>query len=89
VLQIARPLQEAESALNTDRKLAESFAKAGNVVLPLLFTFGEPRGKPDSLFPNSWQERALDPGRQRRSSAVHSGVEVRSSQSGPPSAVGI
>src|SRR6266436_10314641 len=39
VLQIGATLQEAESALNTDRKLAESFVKAGNVVLPLLFTF--------------------------------------------------
>src|SRR6266849_11196032 len=35
LLQIGATRQEAESALNTDRKLAESFAKAGNVVLPL------------------------------------------------------
>src|SRR5512136_2672739 len=47
VLEIGATLQEAEAALNTDRKLADSFAKAGNVVLPILFTFGEPRGKPD------------------------------------------
>jgi serine/threonine-protein kinase len=54
LIQIGATLREAESALNTDRKLAESFAKAGNVVLPMLFTFGEPRGKPDKPLPNSY-----------------------------------
>jgi len=38
---------------STRQKLAESFAKAGNVVLPLLFTFGERAGKPDKPLPNS------------------------------------
>jgi len=59
LLQIGAMLQEAESALNTDRKLAESFAKAGNVVLPLLFTFGEPRGKPDKPLPEFVRKNAL------------------------------
>ncbi|TMH42012.1 MAG: CHASE2 domain-containing protein [Betaproteobacteria bacterium] len=59
LLQIGATLQEAESALNTDRKLAESFAKAGNVVLPLLFTFGEPRGKPDKPLPEFVRKNAL------------------------------
>jgi len=40
-------LKEAEAALNTDRRLAESYAKAGNVLLPMLFTIDIPRGKPD------------------------------------------
>jgi len=44
-------LKEGEQALNTDRKLAESFAKAGNVVQPMLFTLGEPRGRPDRPLP--------------------------------------
>jgi len=44
-------LKEAEQALNTDRKLAESYAKAGNVVQPMLFTLGEPRGRPDKPLP--------------------------------------
>jgi len=44
-------LREAEVALNTDRKLAESYAKAGNVLLPMLFDLGEPRGKPDKPLP--------------------------------------
>jgi serine/threonine-protein kinase len=40
-------LREAETALNTDRRLAESYTKAGNVLLPMLFTIDTPRGKPD------------------------------------------
>ena len=40
-------LKEAETALNTDRRLAESYAKAGSVLLPMLFTIDTPRGKPD------------------------------------------
>jgi serine/threonine-protein kinase len=59
VMQIGATLQEAESALNIDRKLAESFAKAGNVVLPMLFTFGEPRGKPDKPLPEFVRKNAL------------------------------
>jgi len=44
-------LKDAESTLNTDRKLAESYAKAGNVVQPMLFVLGEPRGRPDKPLP--------------------------------------
>ena len=44
-------LKEAEVSLNTDRKLAESYSKAGNVLLPMLFELGEPRGKPDKPLP--------------------------------------
>jgi serine/threonine-protein kinase len=49
--EIAALLGEAESALNTDRRLAESYARAGNVVLPLLFELGEPLGRPDRPLP--------------------------------------
>src|ERR1700704_2455220 len=59
ILQIGATLQEAEIALNIDRKLAASFAKAGNVVLPMLFTFGEPRGKPDKPLPEFVRKNAL------------------------------
>ncbi len=52
-------LKEAESTLNTDRRLAESYAKAGNVLLPMLFTLGEPRGKPDRALPEFAQKNAL------------------------------
>jgi serine/threonine-protein kinase len=44
-------LKEGEQQLNTDRKLAESYGKAGNVLLPMLFTLGTPRGKPDRALP--------------------------------------
>jgi len=57
--QIGATLEEAEGALNVDRKLAESFTKAGNVVLPMLFTLGEPRGKPDKPLPEFVRKNAL------------------------------
>ena len=57
--QIGATLEEAEGALNVDRKLAESFTKAGNVVLPILFTLGEPRGKPDKPLPEFVRKNAL------------------------------
>jgi CHASE2 domain-containing sensor protein len=44
-------LTQAEASLNTDRKLADSFARAGNVLLPMLFTLGQPRGRPDQPLP--------------------------------------
>ncbi|HKW37611.1 MAG TPA: serine/threonine-protein kinase [Burkholderiales bacterium] len=59
VLEMGATLQEAESALNTDRKLADSLAKAGNVVLPMLFTFGEPLGRPDKPLPDFVRKNAL------------------------------
>lgn len=48
---ISALLAEAEIALNTDRKLAESYAKAGNILLPVLFELGEARGRPDKALP--------------------------------------
>jgi serine/threonine-protein kinase len=44
-------LEEAEQALNVDRKLAESFARAGSVVPMMLFRPGVPQGKPDKPLP--------------------------------------
>ena len=49
---IGRLLTEAEGALNTDRKLAQSYAKAANVVLPMLFELDDQRGKPGSPLPD-------------------------------------
>ena len=49
--QMGSLLTEAESALNTDRKLADSYARAGNVLLPMFFEFGEPLGKADQPLP--------------------------------------
>src|SRR5947207_3948527 len=44
-------LREAEQKFNTDRMLAESSAKAGNVVLPVYLAIGAPQGKPDRPLP--------------------------------------
>ncbi|HQR03983.1 MAG: CHASE2 domain-containing protein [Proteobacteria bacterium] len=49
---LAPILQDAEQKLNTDRRLAQSFAKAGNVVLPILFRLGDPVGRPDKELPD-------------------------------------
>jgi hypothetical protein len=45
-------LKEAEQTLNTDRRLADSFTRAGNVVPMTLFELGEPRGRPDKPLPD-------------------------------------
>jgi eukaryotic-like serine/threonine-protein kinase len=52
-------LKEAEQQLNTDRRLAESYTKANNVLLPMLFLLGEPRGKPDKPLPDFVQKNAV------------------------------
>ncbi len=45
-------LAEAERSLNTDRTLANSMQRAGNVVLPLVFQqLAEPQGNPDKPLP--------------------------------------
>jgi eukaryotic-like serine/threonine-protein kinase len=54
-------LDEAENALNTDRRLAESVAHAGNVALPVLFRLGEPRGKPDRELDEFMRKNAVSP----------------------------
>jgi CHASE2 domain-containing sensor protein len=52
-------LAEADAALNTDRKLAQSVGEAGNVVLPILFRLGEPLGRPDRDLPDYVRANAL------------------------------
>ncbi|HXU41297.1 MAG TPA: serine/threonine-protein kinase [Burkholderiales bacterium] len=54
-------LKEAEQDLNTDRKLAEAYAKAGNVVIPMNFKLGAPLGKPDKPLPD-YVSRNVVPG---------------------------
>jgi eukaryotic-like serine/threonine-protein kinase len=45
-------LAEAEQTLNTDRQLAGSIQRAGNVVLPMVFRhLAEPQGNPDQPLP--------------------------------------
>ena len=45
-------LLQAEAELNTDRKLAESVAEAGNVILAMHMSPGLPRGNPDTPLPD-------------------------------------
>ena len=52
-------LKEAEDSLNVDRKLADSFTRAGNVVPMMLFELGEPRGNPDKPLPEYVSKNAL------------------------------
>jgi serine/threonine-protein kinase len=50
--QLGELLTEAEQALNTDRKLAASLGRSGNVLLPMLFqALAEPQGAPDPKRP--------------------------------------
>ncbi len=52
LVQIGALLHEAETKLNTDRILGESFARAGNVVQSMVFEVREPQGKPDKPLPD-------------------------------------
>ena len=52
-------LLQAEQELNTDRRLAEAIPAAGNVFLPMHFSFGRPVGKPDAALPDFVQRNHL------------------------------
>jgi CHASE2 domain-containing sensor protein len=52
-------LTEASVALDPDRKLADSFAKANNVVVPISFLLGQPKGKPDKPLPDFIKKNAI------------------------------
>ncbi|HLA36134.1 MAG TPA: serine/threonine-protein kinase [Rhodocyclaceae bacterium] len=56
---IEATLIEAEQKLNTDKRLANAIAKAGNVALPMLFTLGEPQGRPDKDLPDYVKKNAV------------------------------
>ncbi len=57
---LGRQLKEASKALNTDAILAGSLRRAGNVVLPMSFERGEPRGNPDAPLPEFVVRNAID-----------------------------
>ncbi len=44
-------IAQAESALDTDAVLAASMTRAGNVLVPSVFSLGEPQGNPDKPLP--------------------------------------
>ncbi len=58
--QIGTIIAEAETALDTDAVLAASLQKAGNVLLPSVFTLGDQQGKPDNPLPAYALKSALD-----------------------------
>src|SRR5258708_22980237 len=59
VAPIVALLKEAEQTLNTDRRLAESYVKAGNVLLPVFFRIDIPRGRPDRPLPEYFLKNAI------------------------------
>lgn len=52
-------LRQAEQELNTDRRLAEAIPAAANVLLPMVFTLGQPLGNPDGPLPDYVQRNHL------------------------------
>ena len=49
--ELSQVIAEAERALDTDAVLAASMQKAGNVLVPSIFSLGEPQGNPDKPLP--------------------------------------
>jgi serine/threonine-protein kinase len=74
--QIVALLKEAEQTLNTDRRLAESYARAGNVLLPLFFSIDVPRGRPDKPLPDYVLKSAL-PGKAAEEAGAFTTSEVQ------------
>jgi len=52
-------LRQAEQELNTDQRLAAAVPAAGNVLLPMYFTLGQPVGNPDAPLPDFVQRNHL------------------------------
>ena len=59
VQDVERSLIEARDLLDVDKQLAEAFAKAGNIISPMWFFFGEPLGNPDKPLPGFVQKLAI------------------------------
>lgn len=56
---LSATIKEAQAALNTDEKLAASIKNAGNVILAMPFTIGEPQGNLDKPLPDYVANNAL------------------------------
>ena len=59
-VQLSKLIADAELALDTDSKLAASFTKAANVLIPSVFVLGQPQGKPDKPLPAFAIKSAID-----------------------------
>lgn len=74
-------LDEAESALATDRRLAASYQAAGRVALPFLFQLGAPQGRPDQALPefvsrNQISQVLPGPGRALPAADIQIPIEI-------------
>ncbi|MCP4979018.1 MAG: CHASE2 domain-containing protein [Gammaproteobacteria bacterium] len=77
-------LFEAEQALNTDAKLAESIKNAKNVVLAMVFYLGMPRGKPDAELPGYVLKNSINQIRDRVSAQASGLYPVPTEDALPP-----
>ena len=77
-------LFEAEQALNTDAKLAESLANAKNVVLAMVFYLGMPRGNPDTELPDYVLKNSINQIRDRISAQENGLFPVPTEDAIPP-----
>jgi serine/threonine-protein kinase len=57
--QLLRFIGEAELQLDADARLVSSIARAGNVIVPSVFTLGQPLGRPDEPLPAFAQRSAV------------------------------
>jgi len=56
---LRKRLQDADDVTDTDSKLAASMQQAGNVVIPMMFTLGDPLGNQGEATPDYIQRNAL------------------------------
>jgi len=77
-------LFDAEQTLNTDAKLAESVAKAGNVVLSMIFNPGEVLGRPDEELPDYVLRNSITQIRDRVSAQSQGLFPIQTNGALPP-----
>ena len=58
--QLLKLVAESEMVLDTDQALSQSIQRAGNVLLPALFTQGEQQGRPDQMGPEYALKSAIE-----------------------------
>jgi serine/threonine-protein kinase len=56
---LRQKIAQAQGTLATDKTLAASLQRAGDVILPMAFTIGMPQGKPDAPLPDYVRRNAL------------------------------
>ena len=57
--QLLRFIGEAEQQLDSDARLVSSIARAGNVIVPSVFSLGQPLGRPDEPLPDFARRSAV------------------------------